>query len=816
MPTADQIKVQILVNVDQYSKSMAKVAGDTTRYLAMVQQVVTDTEVTVTRSWDHQAAASEQGSRRRAKAAQDGAAAEQTAAAQSAMATERIGRDTERLTVRVQSATRQRAMLAREAAASGREMAGGIGGAFKSLLSVFGPIGKVVEFVADSVQIADFVMSRFIGSTEEANQALELYRQTLEDYLGTARQATLGSQDLAASFGKMSEAAQAVAANELKAQIEAQSKGIDAAAKEAVEKLRAAGVRYQEEINIPYGEFPQTIPESFSIKLGVEIPTDLQARLEAALKPLMQGSRDTTYLKTLYDQLQTLGNQADGPAKTAILNLVNQVAGLSAGTQASISQIDLFMARLRLLFGTATDADRALINAAAATDQLGNSAAGAQSKVAGLTDEVRRYYQELGRANGAAVMAGLDADRMLERARRELDELRTYGNTDRLSRDEQVQALVSTFVAKRQTEGYSEAEAREQGNAAETLFRQVLAERDVKRSPASGGGGARSAAPAAPASAPGEEALASLQREIDLNRALAAVYHLGKEALAKKRAEQEAINAARQAGLAAGSKEYEAYFEDYRLKALDAEQSKTRLANLERGSELNKSLMSEQEKLNLLKADYNTLLQEGAITQVAHDRLVATAEDQAYGYSEGIKAIGEAIQGGIQGATSFSDALLKIGNSLAQLLLQAALFGNGPLGKLFGSLTGLPGGLLGLAFGGGGGGLVQPPGSPIAVPIPGLPPGRASGGQALPGNIYEVGETGREWFAPSVPGQVIPNHVIKAAAGGGGGSSQPITFNISMAGANGDRTIAEIAAAAVKKGLTSVPEINRQHRIRFA
>jgi len=90
------------------------------------------------------------------------------------------------------------------------------------------------------------------------------------------------------------------------------------------------------------------------------------------------------------------------------------------------------------------------------------------------------------------------------------------------------------------------------------------------------------------------------------------------------------------------------------------------------------------------------------------------------------------------------------------------------------------------------------------------------GGQALPGRLYEVGETGREWFAPSVPGQVIPNHVIKAAAGGGGGSSQPITFNISMAGANGDRTIAEIAAGAVKRGLATVPEINRQHRIRFS
>ena len=38
------------------------------RYLAMVQETVTDTEIAVTRSWDRQASASEQGSRRRAKA----------------------------------------------------------------------------------------------------------------------------------------------------------------------------------------------------------------------------------------------------------------------------------------------------------------------------------------------------------------------------------------------------------------------------------------------------------------------------------------------------------------------------------------------------------------------------------------------------------------------------------------------------------------------------------------------------------------------------------------------------------------------------
>ncbi|MGK9234521.1 hypothetical protein KXS07_26850 [Inquilinus limosus] len=239
-----------------------------------------------------------------------------------------------------------------------------------------------------------------------------------------------------------------------------------------------------------------------------------------------------------------------------------------------------------------------------------------------------------------------------------------------------------------------------------------------------------------------------------------------------------------------------------------------------RAEQLTKNVMTAQEQYNETLREYERLRDNGALKEEAYLRLVRSLNAEHNTYVEGIQAIGQAIQGGIQGATSFSDALLKIADSLAQMIAQAAFFGQGPLGKLFDGLFGTSGGIFNLtgAITGalGGGGLVQPAGSPIAVPIPGRPPGMAAGGQALPGRIYEVGETGREWFAPSVPGQVIPNSVIKAAAGGGTGSGPPINFNISLAGANGDRAIAEIAAAAVKKGLQQVPEINRQHRIRFA
>lgn len=43
--------------------------------------------------------------------------------------------------------------------------------------------------------------------------------------------------------------------------------------------------------------------------------------------------------------------------------------------------------------------------------------------------------------------------------------------------------------------------------------------------------------------------------------------------------------------------------------------------------------------------------------------------------------------------------------------------------------------------------------------------GRASGGPVVPGMLYEVGERGREIFAPSVPGTIIPNHALGRMGG---------------------------------------------------
>ena len=47
--------------------------------------------------------------------------------------------------------------------------------------------------------------------------------------------------------------------------------------------------------------------------------------------------------------------------------------------------------------------------------------------------------------------------------------------------------------------------------------------------------------------------------------------------------------------------------------------------------------------------------------------------------------------------------------------------------------------------------------------------GRAGGGDAFPGNVYEVGEREKEWFVPNVPGTIVP--------GGAGGGNVTIIVN---------------------------------------
>jgi tape measure domain-containing protein len=102
----------------------------------------------------------------------------------------------------------------------------------------------------------------------------------------------------------------------------------------------------------------------------------------------------------------------------------------------------------------------------------------------------------------------------------------------------------------------------------------------------------------------------------------------------------------------------------------------------------------------------------------------------------------------VSGGRNAEEALMNLVKRLADVVLQAALLGDGPLGSFLG---GGKGGLVGSLFSGMGIGA------------------RASGGPVSAGRPYLVGERGPELMVPERSGMVIPNAALARAGGGGGG-----------------------------------------------
>lgn len=109
----------------------------------------------------------------------------------------------------------------------------------------------------------------------------------------------------------------------------------------------------------------------------------------------------------------------------------------------------------------------------------------------------------------------------------------------------------------------------------------------------------------------------------------------------------------------------------------------------------------------------------------------------------------------ISGGENAEEALMNLTKRLADVALQAALLGQGPLAGILGTAgtNGAPGGLIGSLF------------SSL-----GFGTGKASGGAVYPGRAYTVGESGRETFVPTTPGRIIPN-------GKGAGGMQVVINN---------------------------------------
>jgi hypothetical protein len=112
----------------------------------------------------------------------------------------------------------------------------------------------------------------------------------------------------------------------------------------------------------------------------------------------------------------------------------------------------------------------------------------------------------------------------------------------------------------------------------------------------------------------------------------------------------------------------------------------------------------------------------------------------------------------------------------------------------FQALTGLGG------LGGGG----------SALPMPGYGGARAFGGSVRPGQFYEVGEHGREFFVPNQPGTIVPGD--KMAGSGGGEVHVHQSFNVSgidLGSADAVRKFLRQAASQMRRGAVEAQQFAR-------
>jgi hypothetical protein len=111
----------------------------------------------------------------------------------------------------------------------------------------------------------------------------------------------------------------------------------------------------------------------------------------------------------------------------------------------------------------------------------------------------------------------------------------------------------------------------------------------------------------------------------------------------------------------------------------------------------------------------------------------------------------------------------------------------------FQALTGLGG------LGGGG----------SSLPMPGYGGARAFGGSVRPGQFYEVGEHGREFFVPNQPGTIVPGDKM---AGSGGGVNVHQSFNVSgidLGSADAVRKFLRQAASQMRRGAVEAQQFAR-------
>ncbi|MGK9234771.1 hypothetical protein KXS07_23690 [Inquilinus limosus] len=297
------------------------------------------------------------------------------------------------------------------------------------VLGVFGIWGAVLGGVVAVVGAVATGLGVLGDEADESGEAIAQHEKNLKEWIATAEKAAKSGEALALTYSGMTSAVREVARQQLQSQIDEQTAALDAAADQAITKLEQAGVRLQEAYSRPVGEFGQTIdfPAEVQIRLGVEIPPDLRQRLQTALQPVLEGNRDRTFLAELYNQIRDMAAEADGPAKGAITSLAQTVAGLSAEAQIGGQKAEVLEAKIRILLGTATQADYELVRAAMAADGMGRSFSTAAGFVDQLTSSIDRFLGTDVASKAEGFASGLLAE--FRRMQAEADIRRDIENT---------------------------------------------------------------------------------------------------------------------------------------------------------------------------------------------------------------------------------------------------------------------------------------------------------------------------------------------------------------------------------------------------
>jgi hypothetical protein len=298
------------------------------------------------------------------------------------------------------------------------------------VLGVFGPWGAILGAAVAVAGALAVGMGLFEDETVSSDEALKIHEATLKRWTNSGELAKQKGDQLALTFAGMSGAAREAAAVDLQSQIDEQLAGIDKGADEALKKLGSIGVAFDEAYSRPVGEFGQTVDFPARLRLDFEIPPDLQAKIQTALQPLFEGNRDRGFLAGLHDQLEAIAGQTTGEARTAIEGIASSVSRLSTSAQGGSEEIRLLEARMRFARGTATELDKALIDAAIAAGKLGSSARDSADMVDRLIGSIDRFLgmkvaqgiADKAQSFGGQLLQAVDAARARAEIQRMIDE----------------------------------------------------------------------------------------------------------------------------------------------------------------------------------------------------------------------------------------------------------------------------------------------------------------------------------------------------------------------------------------------------------